>query len=96
MPVLFPRWPPACCLTVSACDVVTLSKYCPPCPNECEEIKKCDCYFPGTKEIIKRRPIDKTPRPPFCPECPLRKCKNDCPIKLKECTLENARAFIAL
>lgn len=97
VPVLpFPRWPPSCCLTIAGCDNATLSKYCPQCPDVCREINQCECYFPGTKEIIKPRPIDETPRPPFCPECTQRKCKNNCPHILKECTVDNARAFIAL
>ncbi|KAJ6644567.1 hypothetical protein Bhyg_09536 [Pseudolycoriella hygida] len=89
------KWPPTCCLKLFGCEVADLLKYCPSCPNICNEINKCDCYFPGTKEIIKRRPIDTTPRPPFCPECSQRKCNNNCPPNLIECTLDNARAFIA-
>lgn len=92
----FSMWPPTCCFTLFGCTAASINKYCPPCPNNCEEINKCDCYFPGTKEIIKRRPVDKTPRPPFCCDCPQRECKNNCPASLRECSLENARTFIAL
>lgn len=92
----FLQWPPICCLSLFGCDAANMLQYCPPCPNDCVELNKCDCYFPGTKEIIKRRPVDKTLRPTFCRDCPQRECKNNCPVSLIECTLDNARTFIAL